>query len=1588
MKTILCKVSLCLIVLAVSLGLQTQEVTAQEGLFSDSSLSVFTVEDLVKIRQILSRERGRLLNSQERIRERGVEVTKDFLGKTKEENSNQDKILVRVAEYYIEEEDIAFESRFDNYEQQYVAYEQQMQAFQRGDLKAEPREPDQPQRDYGKAIAIYDLIIRNFPESDLIDDAYYNKAYLLDEMQEERAARQLFQSIIDEFPESTYAPEAYMKLAESYFYPEPGDSLPQTILKLNKSIQLYKNVLQYKDSPRYDEALYKLGWSYYRLAGENPDHYTDAILYFLAVVRDIEKLSELDPTGEIIRADVKPEALQFIAASFIDPGYRKSGVPMAKAFLEKLDKPEYGISIMENMGDRYAKITKWQDAINSYYELLEMYPEYPYAPSIKKKVADAYIADEQYERAYDERNRLFENYNPKSEWYAQLESRQTADRLTAMDNAYKITEEAFRTNITYVYTIANQLESDSSFASSRPVYEQFTDLCERYLENYPTDENAYEINWAYAFVLDTKLSRFEEAFVEYIQVSNDYLETSRQLDAAVNAINAADTLVKIARTLDDPTQLSIETSAPQLQVAELAPEEKMLAEAYDNFIKLFPNSAETPSVLAAAGALYYNHRQYDLARKYYKTMVTKFPKSQQKSIGLVSLMNSYFFLGQYRDAEIVAKKILESPEIPSDQIEIAKSRIGESIFKNGERLEQEGSFADAAREYRRVYEEASEYVEFVDLSLFRSARNFEQADEWLRAIETYEILVEGYPESKYVLDALNNIAADYKELEDYLSVAKTNERIFERFRGSEEAENALYNSSLFYAKAEAWSEAIRANNLYIENYPENPEAKELLFENAKYYLKLDDLASANNIYRQFATLYPNDPLTVEAFYNRGVYYFERVRLDSAKSEFNKAVSRSNEFARAGRDPNLYFAAEANYKLGAILYQEYNDIQLSYPQSALRQQLERKQAKLAEVEEAFTNVIGYGSVRSFEAMFKIAEAYEGFADAISNQQLSPELAAEQKLVQEDQVFKASVPAYDRAVEEYKNVMLNLPKLAEKLEVDMDGSDEDSLPIEVEQDSGVVVQKEVEVDSSAEVASKWYRRATEKISLIQYNVADRSSQFITKYLRVDNPNQGLKASVFKDQVLRKLVAPQVNTTIEAHLKNIQVSDELGLENRYVEESKRKILLARNTLANEYEKLTYETGDLYLTAVETLENLINQGEGAVTPDGFDYYDYHDSYIMQLIFLMNQYAKISISQYRSTLQLAGDNSIDNDAKTTTEQKMFNFGYEVGQLMNKLAEVPAAKSEEMITVFDSTLNENYQLGSTFYDDQNFELTSQAQGLYEFAYGIGKEFNIDNIWTQLILVELVEVDPVTYVEDLPREEVVIQTDTTWSATSVYTPSWNMTDFAETSEWEPAIGKPNTVVAGFDTMTVDPQPIWYAVYRSGSASSSMGSPLDMEDRSVVDSVGLDSSLTLGVDSLGLAEIEVEPDSVVAYFRKTFTLSSAPIEGWMAVAADQAYRFYMNDIYILGIDAEGFDRIERLDFATFSEFIREGENTIAVSVTDADGVPRNGLKFYMSLRLLPGEITETINRIKEQIQPRDIRVEDLQRAVILNKNRILE
>jgi tetratricopeptide (TPR) repeat protein len=1571
--------------------LGANKVNAQEFVLSDSAIKKFSVEELVKIRKLLAKQRENLYELQEKTREKGVDISEDFLENTSAENTNQDKILIRVAEYYIEEENLDFERRYSEYDKAYDEYDKQFKLYEQGNLKIEPQPPVQPKRDYDKAIYLYDLIISDFPESDLIDDALYSKAFLLEEMGEDSLSQQIFQEIIDQHPESNYAAESYLKIADGFFYPKPDDSRETSILKLKKAIQLYGNVLQFKESPRYDEALYKIGWSYYRLAGEDPKYYTDAIVHFMAVIQDIERNKANDPTGKYIIKDVQPEAIEYIAASFTDTSYHNSGVASARTFVEKIVYPDVGVKIMEKMGDRYAKITLWDNSIKAYHELLSIYPDYIYAPRIQKKIADAYLADSRFEQAFDERKILFDSYSPKSEWYANLEQLETDERLTALDEAYTISEEALRTNVYYLFKLAESKEEEGN--PDIETYRRFVEASQNYLNNYPTDENAYEINWAAALILDTKLARFEEAFEEYLRVSNYYLEEHNRQDAAINAIAVADTLVKMRMATRDTTVVE-GVSVQGVPPGGLSKEEKMLAEAYDNYIKLFPGDPQTPSILADAGALYYNHRQFDLAKKYYKTMVTKFPEAQQKNIGLISLMNSYFFLGQYSDAEVVARKILETPDIPQEQVELAKQKVGQSIYKNAEKYEQEEMYVEAAGEYLRVYNEASQYIDFSDLALFKSANNYEKAGEWLKSIATYEILISNMPESKHTLPALGNIAEDYKEIEDYTNVGKTYERIFNMYPDTEDAEAALFNASLFYAKGENWREAIRANERYITAYPANPESKELLFENANHYLKLGELASANTIYQNFSATYPNDPRTVEAFYNRGDYYYKRSEFIAAKQEYNKAIRKSEEFAKTGQDPNLYYAAESYNKLGVIVYNEYNAIELSYPKSRLRSQLQQKSNKLEEVRNAYTKVIELGSIRGFESIYRIAEAYEGFADAIANQELPPNLNAQQDLVERDRVFKASIPAYDQAVEEYKNAIINIPKLADKLEVSLTDTvlEAPETMAEFEEDTAVI-KKEIEVDSSSIVAQKWFKKAKDKVSFIQFRVADNSSDFISSYLRAPNPETGIKSIAYDGLVLKNLVQPAVQTTIAAHLKNINVSQELNLENKYVSESKRKILLTENIVADEYTELFYKSHNMYLSSIPTLEDLIERGASATSPEGLDYYDYQDTYVMQLIYYMNNYSKNAINSYLQTLRFAHENNIENDATLTTEEKLFNFAYEAGDLMGQLSVTANEKIEYYLEKFDSTENPNYQLATSFFDDQTAELTAYSKEIFEEAINFSEELEVENIWTQLILAKLVELDPATYLADLPKVEFVLESDSVWLASTVYEPGWNYLNYND-SDWENAVvvDLPVTMYFPlFEENQISPPSIWVESTFGQRETPSLDKPsLGLIDKGLDEEVVEDTLFEeVANDSVvGDSNTEEEPDTLTANFRYKFSLDSDPIEGWVAITGDKTFRLFMNDAYILGVDDSDFESgAQIIPFEAFRGILKKGENVIACSVTDTDGAPRYGLRLYLMLKFIPGEITEIASKIRNS-QQENVDPEKFKQAVILNKNNVVE
>ncbi len=176
--------------------------------------------------------------------------------------------------------------------------------------------------------------------------------------------------------------------------------------------------------------------------------------------------------------------------------------------------------------------------------------------------------------------------------------------------------------------------------------------------------------------------------------------------------------------------------------------------------------------------LYFNHKQFSEAKVYFKTLVTRFPGSKERNIAMSSIMESYFALGQFRDSEFIAKRILNTEGIPTEQRVFAEKRLASAIFNNAKLYEDQGQYLEAAMEYHRVYEEIPQDTSYVEAALFNGGRNYDRVKEWEKALETYTLLADTYPDSKYALSAIKNTAEDYKELKQFSNAGKTFERLY------------------------------------------------------------------------------------------------------------------------------------------------------------------------------------------------------------------------------------------------------------------------------------------------------------------------------------------------------------------------------------------------------------------------------------------------------------------------------------------------------------------------------------------------------------------------------------------------------------------------------------------------------------------------------------------------------------------------------------------------------------------------------------------------------------------------------------------
>src|SRR5262249_2624274 len=149
---------------------------------------------------------------------------------------------------------------------------------------------------------------------------------------------------------------------------------------LAKAAEAYENAVKDKDHLLYDKALYKLGWTYYRM-----DRFDDAVTRFTSLVDYYqEKYRGKEEEG----GDLRNEAFQYTAISFADEKW--GSLAKAKAFFEKVGGRPYEADIYKRMADVYFDQTKHAEAIEAYRLVLAKDPLSKNAPQIQERIVEAY----------------------------------------------------------------------------------------------------------------------------------------------------------------------------------------------------------------------------------------------------------------------------------------------------------------------------------------------------------------------------------------------------------------------------------------------------------------------------------------------------------------------------------------------------------------------------------------------------------------------------------------------------------------------------------------------------------------------------------------------------------------------------------------------------------------------------------------------------------------------------------------------------------------------------------------------------------------------------------------------------------------------------------------------------------------------------------------------------------------------------------------------------------------------------------------------------------------------------------------------
>lgn len=231
---------------------------------------------------------------------------------------------------------------------------------------------------FDNAVGLFQKLLEAYPDYRRNDSVLYQLARAYEIAGETDDALRVLNELVDKYPHTELIDEVQFRRGEMLFLRKNyGDAE-----------SAYQDVVTYGETSRfYEQSLYKLGWSHFKLA----NHDASLVPFFELLDR---KVSGID----IEQGDKRLETLGRAERELVEDTFRvlsisfsyMEGAASISDFLDTRGNPEYGYVIYLNLGDLYLEKERYVDAAEAYAAFVQQDPYHAKSPLLQVEVIEAY----------------------------------------------------------------------------------------------------------------------------------------------------------------------------------------------------------------------------------------------------------------------------------------------------------------------------------------------------------------------------------------------------------------------------------------------------------------------------------------------------------------------------------------------------------------------------------------------------------------------------------------------------------------------------------------------------------------------------------------------------------------------------------------------------------------------------------------------------------------------------------------------------------------------------------------------------------------------------------------------------------------------------------------------------------------------------------------------------------------------------------------------------------------------------------------------------------------------------------------------